>query len=170
MEPDAALQETIASLCKNEEEWITSLNSANMAKRWNNAINLELFEGEHSHYGDGETKQHLFMQARDGDTKTGKYELDGDEILGVYKAKTHEQVKDMINDIGDWQRWYAVCVILASRITKVFFFRLNTVTDKQPMKQPRAQGYAVLVWANAWDWGDEFTFSSRKVDDKICGC
>ena len=131
-----------------------------MGPKWNNAINLELFEGQHSR-----GKKHLFMKG-----PRGGYELDGDEILGVYKTKTHEQVKDMINNIGDWQRWYAVCVVLASRITKVFQFRLNTVTDKQPMKEPRAQGYMVLVWADAFNWGDEFTFTSRKEDDKICGC
>jgi len=142
MEPDTELSQTIASLCKNDEEWVKSLNSAKMGPKWNNAINLELFQGEHSMYGQGQSKQHLFMKGT-----SGKYELDGDEILGVYKTKTHEQMKDMISDIGDWQRWYAVCVVLASRITKIFFFRLNTVTDKQPMKQPRAQGYAVLVWA-----------------------
>jgi hypothetical protein len=160
MEPDSELKETIATLCKNETDWVSSLNSAKMGPKWNNAINLELFEGQHSH-----GKKHLFMKKNGGG-----YELDGDEILGVYKAKTHEQMKDMINSIGDWQRWYGVCVVLKSRLTKVFSFRLNTVTDKQPMKEPRAQGYMVLAWAAEFDWGDDFTFTSKKEDDKICGC
>ena len=59
-------------------------------------------------------------------------------------------MKDAVNDIGDWLRWFQVAVLLESRIVKVFQFKMITTTGKYGFAEVRAQGYFLLMWAHLW--------------------